>query len=89
MGVVIEGVNVVIRNAAVAARVAGGIQELERRCPNGTDPQGYAPLHSAAWGGHTEAAKVLLANGARIARCRTPTAFPTPAVPVATARAVG
>ena len=36
MGVLIEGINVVIRNAAVAKRVAGGIQEFERQCPNGT-----------------------------------------------------
>jgi tetratricopeptide (TPR) repeat protein len=36
MGVLIEAVNVVIRNATVEARLAGGMQEYERRCPNGT-----------------------------------------------------
>jgi len=36
MGVLIECVNVVIRNAAVTARVAGGIPEFERQCLNGT-----------------------------------------------------
>ena len=29
-----------------------------------TDPQGYAPLHSAAFAGHVEAIRVLLAHGA-------------------------
>jgi len=29
-----------------------------------TDPQGYAPLHSASWGGHEEAVRVLIQNGA-------------------------
>jgi hypothetical protein len=36
MGVLIEAITVVIRNAAVEARVAGGLQELQRRCPNAT-----------------------------------------------------
>lgn len=36
MGVLIEGANVVIRNATVEARLAGGMQEYERRCPNRT-----------------------------------------------------
>jgi len=30
-----------------------------------TDPQGYSPLHSAAWGGHVEAVQVLLECDAR------------------------
>ena len=29
-----------------------------------TNPQGYAPLHSAAFAGHVEAIRVLLAHGA-------------------------
>jgi uncharacterized protein len=29
-----------------------------------TDPQGYAPLHSAAFAGHIDALRVLLAHGA-------------------------
>jgi ankyrin repeat protein len=29
-----------------------------------TDPQGYAPRHSAAFAGHIEARRVLLAHGA-------------------------
>ncbi len=33
MGVLIEGVNVVIRNAAVAARVAGGSRSLSDSVP--------------------------------------------------------
>src|SRR5437867_11514845 len=36
MGVLIEGVNVVIRNAVVGARLPGGMQDYERGCPNGT-----------------------------------------------------
>ena len=36
MGVLIEGENVVIRNATVEQRHPGGMQEYERRCPNGT-----------------------------------------------------
>ncbi len=36
MGVLIEAVNVVVRNATVEARLAGGMQEYERRCPNDT-----------------------------------------------------
>jgi hypothetical protein len=36
MGVLIEGVNVVIRNAVVEERLPGGMQEYERRCPNAT-----------------------------------------------------
>ena len=29
-----------------------------------TNPQGYSPLHSAAFAGHVEAIRVLLAHGA-------------------------
>lgn len=29
-----------------------------------TDPQGYSPLHSAAFAGHLDAIRVLLAHGA-------------------------
>jgi hypothetical protein len=36
MGVLIEAVCVVIRNATVEARLTGGMQEYERRCPNDT-----------------------------------------------------
>jgi len=36
MGVLIEGENVVIRNSTVEQRLPGGMQEYERRCPNGT-----------------------------------------------------
>ena len=36
MGVLIEGENVLIRNATVEQRFPGGIQEYERRCPNAT-----------------------------------------------------
>jgi tetratricopeptide repeat protein len=34
VGVLIEGVNVVIRNATVEERLDGGMNEYERRCPN-------------------------------------------------------
>ncbi len=36
MGVLIEAVNVVIRNETVESRLAGGMQEYKRRCPNRT-----------------------------------------------------
>ena len=36
MGVLIEGVNVLIRNATVEQRFPGGMQEYERHCPNVT-----------------------------------------------------
>jgi Flp pilus assembly protein TadD len=36
MGVLIECENVLIRNATVEQRLPGGMQEYERRCPNGT-----------------------------------------------------
>jgi tetratricopeptide (TPR) repeat protein len=36
MGVLIESENVLIRNATVEQRLPGGMQEYERRCPNGT-----------------------------------------------------
>ena len=36
MGVLIEGENVLIRNATVELRLPGGMQEYERHCPNGT-----------------------------------------------------
>jgi hypothetical protein len=36
MGVLIEGVNVVIRNVTVDVRFPGGMREYARSCPNGT-----------------------------------------------------
>ena len=36
MGVLIEGENVLTRNATVEQRFPGGMQEYERRCPNAT-----------------------------------------------------
>jgi len=36
MGVLIEGENVLIRNATVEQRYPGGMQEYEQRCPNAT-----------------------------------------------------